>query len=262
MSAFAIADRHVAGDSFVHRLDPRAKLIATLAFIIAAVITPQARWEVFAAMATLLVIVIVLSGLSPLMILKRALLALPFVLAALPVLFNRSGGSELFEVPVFGWTATTEGLEALTSILLRSWLSVIAATLLTATTEADHILRSLRAIGVPYILVSTMSFMWRSIFVIGEEAQRMLRARESRSVKLGKKVGGSIRWRASVAGHMVGSLFLRTINRSERIYVAMQSRGYTGELRSLHHFSMRSVDIVAVGVMVAALVTIQVYAHL
>jgi cobalt/nickel transport system permease protein len=106
-----------------------------------------------------------------------------------------------------------------------------------------------------------MSFMWRYIFVIGEEAQRMLRAREARSVKLGKGAGGSIGWRASVAGHMVGSLFLRTINRSERIYVAMQSRGYNGELRSLQQFVLRSADIVAVGAMLAALVTIQAYAQ-
>jgi cobalt/nickel transport system permease protein len=261
VSTFIIGERHIAGDSFVHRLDPRAKLIATLAFILAAVVTPQARWEVFGAMAVVLAVAVALSGLSPLLLLRRALLALPFVLAAVPVLFNRAGGSELFEVPLAGWSATTEGLEALTSILLRSWLSVLAATLLTATTEADHILRSLRAIGVPYILVSTMSFMWRYVFVIGEEAQRMLRARESRSVKLGKGAGGSIGWRAAVAGHMVGSLFLRTLNRSERIYVAMQSRGYNGELRSLQQFTFRTIDLAAVGAIVAAVVTIQAYAH-
>jgi cobalt/nickel transport system permease protein len=260
LAVFAVTDRHVAGDSFVHRLDPRAKLVMTLAFVFAAVLTPQGRWEIFAAMACLLVVATAASELSPRLVIGRSLLALPFVLAAVPVLFNRPGEG-LFETPVFGWTATDEGLEALTSILLRSWLSIIAATLLTATTEPDHILRSLRWLGVPRILVATISFMWRYVFVIGEEALRLMRARESRSAQPAGKAAGSLAWRAKVAGHMVGSLFLRSLARSERVYVAMQARGYSGELRSLERFALTTRDVIVVAVTVAALLTIQTYAR-
>jgi cobalt/nickel transport system permease protein len=261
LAIFTITDRHVAGNSFLHGLDPRAKLLTTLAFIFAAVLIPQARWDVFAAMALLLAAAVALSGLSPRFVLGRSLLALPFVLAAVPVLFNRPGES-LFELPLLGWNATAHGLEALTSILLRSWLSVTAATLLTATTEPDHILRSLRWLGVPRILVATISFMWRYVFVIGEEAMRLMRAREARSAGTGKQTGGSIAWRGRVAGHMVGTLFLRSLARSERVYVAMQARGYSGEMRSLDRFVLRTRDVIVVAATLAALFGIQAYARL
>jgi cobalt/nickel transport system permease protein len=262
LSAFtAVTDRHVAADSFIHRLDPRAKLLATLVFIFSVLFIPQARWELFGAYACLLAVVTLISTLSPRLVIGRSLLALPFVLAAVPVLFNRPGEA-LFDVPLFGWTATDEGLEALSSILLRSWLSVTAATILTATTEPDHILRSLRAFGVPRILVATISFMWRYVFVIGEEAQRLLRAREARSARPAGKAGGSLRWRAQVAGNMVGSLFLRSLARSERVYVAMLARGYNGELRSFERFHLRAGDVAFVAVTSASLVTLQAYARI
>lgn len=259
--AYVITDRHVAGVSFIHRLDPRTKLLMTLAFIFAALFTPDGRWEIFAAMGLLLAVTTAVSSLSPKLLVGRSLLALPFVLAAVPVLFNR-GGAVLFEVPVFGWQATDAGLEALSSILLRSWLSVLAATILTASTEPDHILRALRWLGVPRILVGTISFMWRYVFVITEEAQRLMRAREARSARVGGKIGGSVGWRARVAGNMVGSLFLRSLARSERVYVAMLARGYNGELRSLDRFALQSRDVVVVALTAISLASIQLYARI
>jgi cobalt/nickel transport system permease protein len=261
LSFAVIIDHHVRGDSFVHGLDPRAKLITALVFIFSAVLIPQGAWPVFVAHACVIAIAIALSGLSTRFVLGRSILALPFVLAAVPVLFHRPGDT-LFEVPLAGWTATYAGLEALSSILLRSWLSVTAATILTATTEPDHLLHSLRWLGVPRLLVATISFMWRYVFVIAEEAQRLLRARDARSARPGGHVGGSLAWRARVAGNMVGTLFLRSLNRSERVYTAMLARGYNGELRSLERFSLRPQDVAAAATVVAALVLIQLYARL
>lgn len=251
----------MAGSSLLHRLDPRAKLVVTLAFIFAAILTPAGRWEVFAAMAAVVLIAIAVSRLSPFLVFGRSLLALPFVLAAVPVLFNRPGDA-LFSTPVFGWTATDEGAITLVSILARSWMSVLAATLLTATTESDSIIRSLRWLGVPRILVSTIAFMWRYVFVIAEEAQRMMRARDSRSPRVAPRSGGSVFWRARVAGNMVGTLFLRSLDRSERVYVAMQARGYDGELRSLDRLVMRPRDFAFVGLAVALLFVVQAYARI
>jgi cobalt/nickel transport system permease protein len=261
LAVFAISERHVEGDSFVHRIDPRAKLFITLAFIFATLLTPDGRWEIFAALALVPALATLASQLSPRLVIGRSLLALPFVLAAVPVLFNRPGET-LFEVPLTGWTATEAGLIDLTSILLRSWLSVLAATVLTATTESDHLLRALRWFGVPKLLVATISFMWRYVFVIGEEAQRLLRAREARSARPEGKTGGSLTWRGRVAGHIVGSLFLRSLARSERVYVAMQARGYTGELRSLDRFTLTTRDVILAATSVAILVMIQAYARI
>jgi cobalt/nickel transport system permease protein len=191
----------------------------------------------------------------------RSLLALPFILAAAPVVFNRDGDA-LFSIPLFGWTATDAGLEHFAAILFRSWLSVLMASVLTATTESDHLLRSLRWFGVPRLLVSTICFMWRYVFVIAEEAHRLMRAREARSARISKQSGGSISWRAGVTGNMVGSLFLRSVDRSERVLIAMQARGYDGEMRSLERFALTKLDL-AVSVAVAALLaSVVAYARL
>jgi cobalt/nickel transport system permease protein len=69
---------------------------------------------------------------------------------------------------------------------------------------------------------------------LADEALRLTRARDARSAALpGSKSGGGLAWRAKVVGGMAGNLFLRSYERSERIYQAMVARGYQGELRTL-----------------------------
>jgi cobalt/nickel transport system permease protein len=110
--------------------------------------------------------------------------------------------------------------------------------------------------------VATVSFMYRYIFVIGEEAQRLMRARECRSAVVGEGKAASIGWRAHVLGNMVGSLFLRSYERAERIYDAMRSRGYDGELRSLAMTSLRRADYAALAIVLVLLAALETYARL
>src|SRR4030042_709422 len=210
MSFLDLEERYQDGSSLLRRLEARTKLLIALAFIFAATLTPTGRWEVLGGLAVLLATGLALGKLSPLLVLRRSALALPFVLAALPLLFTREGDS-LFTIPILAWrwTATDAGLEAVLTIFLRSWLSVTAAVVLTATTSALDLLRALQGLHVPRVLVATVSFMYRYVFVIGEEAQRLMRARECRSAVAGESSGGTVRWRARVLGNMVGSLFPR-----------------------------------------------------
>ena len=173
-----------------------------------------------------------LSGIGLARVFVRSLIALPFILIALPTVFTKPG------VPVhelsLGFatlTATVEGIEFFTSVLLKSWASVTAAVLLTSTTPALGLLSALRALKLPAILVSVVMLMYRYLFVLVDEAQRMLRARSARSAAIGSGSGGSVVWRARSAGGMAGSLFIRTLDRSERIYMAMLARGYDGGVR-------------------------------
>jgi cobalt/nickel transport system permease protein len=72
---------------------------------------------------------------------------------------------------------------------------------------------------------------------------RLLRARQSRSATVaGYKSGRNVMWRAKVTGNMAGQLFLRSYERSDRIYNAMLARGYTGQLRTLNPHIMKSSD--------------------
>jgi cobalt/nickel transport system permease protein len=197
----------------------------------------------------------------PLVAVRRSALAFPFLLAAVPLMFTKEG-EDLFSVPLFGWTASQEGLEAVLSILAKSWLSVMAAVILTATTPAAELLRAMRTLGLPRLLAATVSFMYRYLFVIGEEALRLMRARDSRSVRLpGQKTGATLGWRAKALGNMVGSLFLRTYERSERVYAAMQARGYDGEPRFVWSRAWRLIDVAVTVALVAYLAGVQVYAR-
>ena len=173
-----------------------------------------------------------MSGVGIARVFLRSLIALPFILIALPTVFTKPGAPafELF-LGLFTLTATVEGMEFFASVLIKSWASVTAAVILTATTPALGLLSALRSLKLPEILVAVVMLMYRYLFVLVEEAQRMLRARAARSAGVGPGSGGSLIWRARSAGGMAGSLFIRTLDRSERIYMAMLARGYDGGIR-------------------------------
>lgn len=128
------------------------------------------------------------------------------------------------------------GLVRFVSLAIKSFISVQAAILLAATTSMVDITAALADLGLPRILVAIINLMWRYLFLMVDETLRLLRARTARSSRSGQAdlhTGGSISWRARVTGGMAGSLFLRSYERSERVYQAMQSRGYNGTICSL-----------------------------
>jgi cobalt/nickel transport system permease protein len=104
--------------------------------------------------------------------------------------------------------------------------------------------------------------MYRYLAVLTDEGSRMLRARDSRSAEGTGHGGGSIRWRATVTGRMIGSLFLRAYERSERIYAAMQARGFEGEFRHLRTRSLARVEIVGLALVLALFAVYEVIAIL
>lgn len=221
----------------IHSMDGRVKFLLTVAFILAVSLTPAAAWPVYVLLFALVLSVEILSALGIAYVLKRALLALPFMMAAFPVIFT-VGQTALFSFSIGSWTLTAhaEGLERFVSIALKSWLSVQAAILMAASTPFPELLQAMRAVGIPRLLVSMFGMMWRYSFVLVDEALRLMRARAARSGQSSQaaaKTGGSVLWRARLTGGMAGSLFLRAFERSDRIYVAMLSRGYDGEVRSV-----------------------------
>ena len=227
-------DLYRAGASFWHGLDARIKLTITLAYVLTVSLMPVGAWPAYVLLSAFVLSVVVASELGVWVVLRRALLALPFVLAALPLLVT-TPGRVILSIFVGRWSLpfTLAGLERFLSIACKSWLSVQMAVLLTATTPLPDLLVALRALHLPGLLVATVGLMWRYLFVLVDEAMRMLRAREARSAGGEGRSGGSLMWRARVTGSMAGSLFLRGYERSERIYNAMLARGYDGTIRSL-----------------------------
>jgi cobalt/nickel transport system permease protein len=233
----------------IHRTDARVKLVLALAFILATALTPVGAWPVYILLFALALAVEILSELGLSYVLRRALVALPFALAAIPVIFTVPGPI-LLAVPFGPWdlTITLAGVERFISILLKSWISVQMAIVLAASTAFPDLLLAMRAIRLPRLLVAVFGLMWRYLFVLADEVLRLLRARTARSGLIYRpspqdrpgadpaapagKIGGTVAWRARVTGGMAGSLFLRSFERADRVYAAMAARGYDGEVRA------------------------------
>jgi cobalt/nickel transport system permease protein len=203
---------------------------------------------------------IIASELGMRYVLGRAALAFPFVLAAAPLIVT-GGAPLLATVPVGPWTAeiSAPGIERFASIALKSWLSVQIAIVLASSTSFPDLLIAMRAVRLPRLLVAVFSLMWRYLFVLADEVLRLMRARDARSgatAESGRRVGGTLPWRAQVAGGMAGNLFLRSIERGDRIYLAMAARGYDGEVRHLPlpPLTARHWTVLGLGLAVLALI--------
>jgi cobalt/nickel transport system permease protein len=230
-------DPYQPGHSLIHRLDARVKFVLAVAFILATALVPPGVWPVYILLLALALVVAVLSELGVSQVLRRAALALPFVLAAVPVMFTLDGPA-LLTLPIGPWmlTITQPGVERFISIAFKSWISVQIAIVLAAATPFPDLMAAMRALKMPRLLVAIFGLMWRYLFVLADEALRLIRARQARSGaadRPGLRPGGSIAWRARVTGGMAGSLFLRAFERSDRIYMAMVARGYDGEVRTV-----------------------------
>jgi cobalt/nickel transport system permease protein len=230
-------DPYQVRNSLVHRLDPRVKFVLAVAYILTVALAPSGSWGIYLLLFAVLQSVLLLSELGLGFVWKRSVLALVFVLAALPVIFTLDEGRVLFQLSLGEWTLTaySVGLARFVSVALKSWFSLQMAILLASSTPFPELLVAMRAVGIPRLLVSIFGLMWRYLFVLVDEALRLMRARTARSGQSDSaelKSGGSLAWRARVTGGMAGSLLLRGIERSDRIYMAMLARGYDGEVRS------------------------------
>lgn len=220
-------------DTLIHRLDPRAKLIGTLAFIISVV--SFTKYEITGLLPFFLfpVLLFTLGDIPVKFILKKVLVVSPFAvfIGMFNPLLDRQALHMLFGVPISaGWISFL-------SIMLKFFLTITSALLLIATTSFPGICHALGKLGMPEIFVSQLLFLYRYIFVLTEEAMKVIRARDMRSFGkrgLGMKVFTSI----------MGTLFLKTVERAERIYQAMLSRGFQGTIHVSRPFCFRSADAV------------------
>jgi cobalt/nickel transport system permease protein len=237
-------DQFQSQNSRIHRLDPRIKLVVTVAYILSNALLPDGSWSAFALSWLVLLIANDLSQLGLGFTTKRSVVALPFALVAISAIFSPLGE------PLAEWNLgfitlvpTDIGLIRFFSILVRSWLSVQMAILLVATTQFPDLIHAFEHLRVPRSLTTIIAFLYRYLFVLMDEVYRMLRARDARSAGMpGQKHGGKLLWRARVTGSMAGQLFLRSYERSERIYNAMISRGYTGHIRTLNPHNLNRWD--------------------
>ena len=258
MNPNSLFDLYQTATSPIHTLNPRVKIASTIAFILSCVLLPDGNWILFAISWGIIVLITLISGVKLSFILKRSLIAIPFTLMAITVIFTIPG-EPLSKINIFGLnlTITMEGLIRFASIMLRAWLSVQATILLTATTTFPDLAHGLRHLYIPPILIAILSFMYRYLFVLTAEAQRLLNARAARSAIPPGSKQPSLLWKAKVSGNMVGQLFLRSYERSDRVYEAMVARGFKGEFLTYNPHTMKTRDWTSLFIVILILLGIQ-----
>jgi cobalt/nickel transport system permease protein len=225
-------DRLGGGDSAVHRLDPRAKLLTTLVFV--SMVVSHGKYELSGLLPFLLFpVVLATTGRLPLLfLLKRLLLVAPFavLVGVLNPLLDRAILYRLGPVGISG------GWVSFLSILLRFCLSISAAFILIATSGFYELCLALEKLRVPKAFVVQLLLLYRYLFVLVEEAIRLARARALRSFG-GKGTG------LRIAGSLLGHLLLRTLQRARRIYLAMACRGFNGDFHPMRTLSLTRPDV-------------------
>ncbi len=231
-------DQYSDMDSFIHRLDPRTKFITSLSFILSVMLTMANNWTVLAIYFCLIFSLFLVSKVPLFYVLKRSLVIFPFVLLIAIFIPFFKGGEVAGSYNLWQWqiSVTQSGLFILINIVFKAWLCILSLILLSATTKITDLLKGLQRLGVPRVIVLIISFMYRYIFVVVDEMMRMRQARDSRNF-------GGKRWHQfKTIGNMIGTLFIRSYERGERVYAAMLSRGFDGEMRTLSGTAFRAAD--------------------
>jgi len=209
-------ERHAGLDAPLQRLDARWKLLAVLAYVVAVVLTPVGAWGWMTAESLALAFAVGLSGVPPRELGRRWL---GFIL-----LF---GFLTAMVAPTRPERAQYGVAAVALAILARESLAFLGTILLLQVTSFPALLVGLRRLGVPATLVATLHFMYRYLFVLTDELDRMVQARRARSFRR----PGGLGWLSLVS--LIGVLFLRTFERGERVHAAMLARGWDGTLRTL-----------------------------
>ena len=241
-------DRLSYKDTLVHNLDPRAKVIATLLFLFTVISFP--KYEVVALVPFFLfpVLLMTIGEIPVWFIFKKVMLVSPFAIfiGIFNPLLDTGTVAVVFGIPV------SAGFISLLSILLKFTLTISAALLLIATTSFPGVCHALRRLGFPSLFISQLLFLYRYIFVLMEEAMRIIRARDMRS--FGTRGTGM-----KVFMRLIGILFLRTMDRAERIYYAMPSRGLHGDIPSLKKYHIAPIDLAFMATTIAFLVVFRFF---
>jgi cobalt/nickel transport system permease protein len=219
-AATSLGRLFLPGETVVHRLPPQCKLMATVAFVLAAVSTPREQMWAFGLYALLLATVAATARVPAGLIARRIAIELPFVTFALLMPFVAHGE----RVTVAGVGLSVSGLWGAWNILVKGTLGVVASILLAATTEPRALLLGVERLRLPSLLTQIATFMLRYVDVVLDELRRMKVARAARGFE-----ARSIR-DAGVLARSLGALFLRSYERGERVYLAMVSRGYDGRM--------------------------------
>jgi cobalt/nickel transport system permease protein len=204
----------------LHRLAPQVKIAGALAMLGAIISTPRQAFWAFSVYALMLTSMSMVARIPTKFLLSRMLVLSPFAFLAL--LFPVFGSDP--RVDVLGVSLSEQGLWDMWNLLAKAVLGLGTAILLGATTEVADLLRGFDSMRVPRLVTAILGFMVRYTDVVVGDFNRMRLALASRGLQ------GSSMAHWGPYGRAMGTMFIRTYERGERVYLAMESRGYAGEM--------------------------------
>ncbi len=223
-------------DGFLQKLDPRVKIVGLFALILSVVAARNFSTIIF---VFALAIVLAVASKIPLSALaKRAWLGAFFFTGAiaLPVIFI-TPGTILARLPVLDFPMTEQGIYAALYLIFRVETTVTLSLLLILSTLWTGVLKALRVLRVPTVFVVILGMTYRYIFVMLETARNMFEARQSRLVG-----AFDAKTNRRIAAASIGVLLSKSFYLNAEVYLAMQSRGFRGEIYTLDDFAMQRRD--------------------
>lgn len=231
-------------DQWVNNLHPLVKLLLTFLYIISVV--SIGKYD----LSKMLVFVIYpfigfnLADLRFKDALYRMRLILPLVMVVgiFNPIFDREimlyiGGTVMANGERVGGLAISAGVISMLTLMLKGVYAVLAAYILIATTSIEEICYAMRKLHMPQILVLVILLINRYIYILGEEASRIMTA-----YKLRAPSQRGIHYKAW--GPLVGQWLIRSMDRAETVYESMQLRGFNGEYRYVGDHKFNKADII------------------
>ena len=211
------------GESRLHDLAPQCKIVAAGLFIAAVVLTPPQQLWAFALYVALLGVAIDLSRVGVPFIVRRMSFGIPFLLFALALPFL---GDEP-RTEVLGFQVSSEGSWDAINLVMKGGFGLACCVLLTATTSMADLLKGFARLRFPKVMIAIAGFMVRFGDLTTGEMRRM------RTARLSRGYDPAWWWETRALAASIGTLFIRSFERGERVYLAMVSRGYRGEMPDL-----------------------------
>ena len=202
------------GPSLCHRLPSGAKVGLTFAVVLLAVVIPPESWPLSGLLGCVIFVGHTLANIPIRYLVRRLMIFLPPVVLV-AISFPMSQGFQT------GWQVSA-------AIVIRSTLALMAGIWMVHVLPFDELLATLKRYKVPMVLIATLAFAYRYVFVLWDELDKMRTARRARSF------GTQSLWsRWKLSAQLLGMLLLRALTRAERVHGAMCARGWDGEVRSL-----------------------------
>ena len=247
--------QYYPGNSFIHRLDPRTKILTTLILIVAVFLANSAIG--YATLCAMVLFIIAISGL-PFMLVLKSVKPLLFIIVLTLVLHAVMGQGEHV---LYQWKfikVTEEGLQLGVQMAMRLILLLMISSILTFTTSPivltdgiEALLRPFRVIGVPaHELAMMMTIALRFVPTLIEETDRIMKAQQARGVDFAT---GGIMTRVKAAVPIMVPLFLSAFRRADELALAMEARCYRGGVgrTQMKALKVTRLDYIAAALMLA-----------